>query len=92
MIGLDAYQWGTEEDYVNQAGADLDYLCAFGAAHNKLVALTECGRRSMPDPTWWNKVFLPLIKSYPLSYALVWRNGDAQEHFGPVPGTSNIPQ
>lgn len=89
MIGLDAYQWGTEEDYVNQAGADLNYLCAFGAAHNKLVALTECGRRSMPDPTWWNKVFLPLIKSYPLSYALVWRNGDAQEHFGPVPGTSN---
>lgn len=89
MIGLDAYQWGTEEDYVNQAGADLDYLCAFGAAHNKLVALTECGRQSMPDPTWWRRVLLPVIKSHPLSYVLIWRNSDLKEHFGPVPNTPN---
>ena len=89
MIGLDAYQWGTEEDYVNQAGADLDYLCAFGAAHNKLVALTECGRQSMPDPTWWGRVLLPVIKSHPLSYVLIWRNSDLKEHFGPVPNTPN---
>lgn len=88
MIGLDAYQWGTEEDYVYQAGADLDYLCTFGAAHNKLVALTECGYKNMPDPTWWSRVLLPLIKSHSLSYALVWRNAE-KEFFGPVPNTPN---
>lgn len=90
MIGLDAYQWGTEE-YLTQAGADLNYLCSYGAQHGKLVALTECGRQSMPDPTWWHRVLLPLIKSVSpkLSYALVWRNADTKEHFGPVPDTDN---
>ncbi|MBR1877664.1 MAG: cellulase family glycosylhydrolase [Paludibacteraceae bacterium] len=89
MLGLDAYQWGSEEDYLMQAGADLDYLCNYGAQHHKLVALTECGRQSMPDPTWWHRVLLPLIKDRGLSYALVWRNADAKEHFGPVPNTEN---
>ena len=89
MIGLDAYQWGTEDEYLTQAGADLNYLCAFGARHHKLVALTECGRQSMPDPTWWHSVLLPLIADRGLSYALVWRNADAKEHFGPVPHTAN---
>lgn len=88
LIGLDAYQWGTEEDYVHQASADLDYLCAFGAQHHKLVALTECGYKNNPDPAWWHRVLLPLIKKYPLSYALVWRNYE-MEHFGPVPDTDN---
>lgn len=88
MIGLDAYQWGTEEDYVRQASADLDYLCAYGADHHKLVALTECGFKNNPDPTWWHRVLLPMMKKYPLSYALVWRNTET-EHFGPVPNTDN---
>ena len=88
MIGLDAYQWGTEEDYVRQASADLDYLCAYGADHHKLVALTECGFKNNPDPTWWHRVLLPMMKKYPLSYALVWRNAET-EHFGPVPNSDN---
>ena len=88
VIGLDAYQWGTEEDYVCQTSADLDCLCAFGAQHGKLVALTECGFINNPAPTWWHRVLLPLMKKYPLSYALVWRNYET-EHFGPVPNTDN---
>ena len=89
LIGLDAYQWGTDEDYISQANADLDVYCAYGRQHHKLVALTECGRQSMPDPTWWGRVLLPVLKSHPLSYALVWRNSDAKEHYGPVPGTES---
>jgi len=109
LIGLDAYQWGTEEDFVRQTTADLDFLCTFAAEHHKLVALTECGFRSIPDPTWWHRVLLPIIKSYSgavlqcngptaersnspkggLSYALVWRNAEGGEHFGPVPDTDN---
>lgn len=87
LIGLDAYQWGTEEDFVRQTRADLDMLCAFSKQHNKLVALTECGYRSVPDSTWWHRVLLPILCDYPLSYALVWRNAEGGEHFGPVPNT-----
>ena len=89
LIGLDAYQWGTEEDFVRQTNADLDFLCAFACRHHKLVALTECGLIDVPDATWWHRVLLPIIKSHPaLSYALVWRNAE-KEHFGPVPNTDN---
>ena len=88
LIGLDAYQWGTEEDYIRQASADLDYLCVYGAQHHKLVALTECGFINNPDPTWWHRVLLSIMKKYTLSYALVWRNYET-EHFGPVPNTDN---
>jgi mannan endo-1,4-beta-mannosidase len=107
LIGLDAYQWGSEEDFVRQTRADLDLLCAFAARHHKLVALTECGYRSVPDSTWWTRVLLPIIEAYSnpvctlsgkaglssvstlcgLSYALVWRNAENGEHFGPVPNT-----
>jgi len=88
LIGLDAYQWGTEEDFVRQTRADLDMLCTFAQQHNKLVALTECGFINVPDPTWWHRVLLPVLQDYPLSYALVWRNAE-KEHFGPVPNTES---
>ena len=86
LIGLDAYQWGTEEDFIRQTRADLDFLCVFAKQHSKLAALTECGLIDVPDPTWWHRVLLPILQDYPLSYALVWRNAE-KEHFGPVPGT-----
>ena len=89
LIGLDAYQWGSEEDFVRQTRADLAMLCCFGDKHHKLVALTECGYRSVPDPSWWDRVLLPILCDYPLSYALVWRNAEGGEHFGPVPGTES---
>ena len=88
LIGLDAYQWGTEEDFVRQTRADLDFLCAFGKQHHKPVALTECGFINVPDPTWWDRVLLPILADYPLTYALVWRNAE-KEHFGPVPNTES---
>ena len=86
LIGLDAYQWGTEEDFIRLTRADLDMLCAFAKQHSKLIALTECGLIDVTDPTWWHRVLLPILQDYPLSYALVWRNAE-KEHFGPVPGT-----
>lgn len=89
LIGLDAYQWGTEEDFVRQTRANLDMLSAFGAQHHKPIALTECGFRSVPDPTWWDRVLLPILADYPLTYALVWRNAENGEHFGPVPNTES---
>ena len=85
LIGLDAYQWGTEEDYVQQLNAD---LTAYAVNHGKLLALTECGLKNLPDPTWWTRVLKPQLDRYPLSYFLVWRNAK-HEFFGPAPGEKN---
>ncbi len=81
LIGEDAYQWGTEDDFTRQLRADLAVVSAIAAAHGKLLALTECGYQNSPDATWWTRVLRPIIEQYPLVYLLPWRNWH-EEHFG----------
>lgn len=88
LIGLDAYQWGSEEEYVTQLNGDLRMLTAYAQSHGKLLALTECGLKNLPDPTWWTRVLKPQLDKYPLCYFLVWRNAK-HEFFGPAPGEKN---
>ena len=88
LIGLDAYQWGTEEDYIQQLNSDLTLLSGIATERGKLLALTECGQKNLPDPTWWTRILKPQLDRYPLSYFLVWRNAK-HEYFGPAPGEKN---
>lgn len=81
LLGLDAYQWGTEEAFVSGVKADIDFLVPFAEQNNLLFALTECGYKNSPDPTWWSRVLLKECEGYPVSYVLPWRNAK-HEHFG----------
>ena len=81
VIGEDAYQWGTEEDYKSQLDADLQIITSIAQKHGKLIAMTECGRQNSPDPTWWQRVFKPVIEKYPVCWLLPWRNY-SKDHFG----------
>ncbi len=87
LIGEDAYQWGTESDFVAQLTADLNVVSQIAHAHGKILAMTECGYQNSPDPTWWTRVFRPIVEKYPIVYFLPWRNWHA-EHFGVAPETS----
>ena len=82
LIGEDAYQWGTEADFVGAVTADLNFLSQFAQRNNKLLAMTECGLKNMTDATWWTRVLKPVMDKYPLSYFLLWRNYK-KEFFGP---------
>lgn len=84
LIGEDAYQWGTEEDFVRQCTSDLDFISSFAMRNGKLFALTECGYKNIPDATWWTRVLKPVMDKYPLSYFLTWRNYK-KEFFAPAP-------
>ena len=84
LIGEDAYQWGTEEDFRTALIADLDFLSNFAKQHGKLLAMTECGYQNMPEADWWTRVLKPIMDKYPLSYFLLWRNYK-KEYFGPSP-------
>ena len=84
LIGEDAYQWGTEEDFKYQLTADLTFLSDFARKNRKLLAMTECGMKNMPDTTWWTRVLKPVMDQYPISYFLLWRNYK-EEYFGPAP-------
>ena len=74
LIGEDAYQWGTEEDFVKGLTKDLDFLQYFAEKNKKLFALTECGYKNIPDSTWWTKVLKPIMDKYPICYFHTWRN------------------
>lgn len=89
LLGLDAYQWGTEQDFIRDLNADLTVLSSFAAERGKLLALTECGLKNLPDPTWWTRVLKPQIDKYPICYFLAWRNAGPHEYFGPAPGEKN---
>jgi len=84
LIGEDAYQWGTEQDFLTAVDADLKFLSQFAKDNGKLLAMTECGLKNMPDATWWTRVLKPVMDRYPLSYFLLWRNYK-KEYFGPSP-------
>jgi len=84
LIGEDAYQWGTEEDFVSGLTADLDFLSQFARDNGKLMALTECGLKNMPDSTWYTRVLMPVVEKYPVGYFLLWRNAE-HEFFAPAP-------
>ena len=84
LIGEDAYQWGTEEDFKSALTADMTFLSDFVKKNGKLLALTECGMKNMPDSTWWTRVLVPIMDQYPICYFLLWRNYK-EEYFGPAP-------
>ncbi len=88
LIGEDAYQWGTEEDFVKALNADLTFLTDFAKKNNKMMAMTECGYKNIPDSTWWTRVLKPIMDNYPICYFLTWRNyigTDKVEYFAPDP-------
>jgi hypothetical protein len=84
LIGEDAYQWGSEEDFKRALTADLDFLSDFARKNQKLIAMTECGLKNMTDSTWWTRVLMPVMDKYPICYFLLWRNYK-EEYFGPSP-------
>lgn len=84
LIGIDAYQWGTEEEFVKGLTADLDFVSAFAEKNKKPFALTECGYKNIPNSTWWTRVLKPIMDKYKLSYFLNWRNAK-HEYFAPDP-------
>lgn len=81
LLGLDAYQWGTEDAFVSGVKSDLQFLVPFAQENGLLFALTECGYKNSPDPTWWSRVLLKTIADAPVCYVLPWRNA-SHEHFG----------
>jgi len=84
LIGLDAYQWGTEQEFIDGINSNFATLTQIAKKNGKLFALTECGLKNMTDPTWWTRVLKPQMDKYQLVYFLLWRNA-AKEYFGPNP-------
>jgi mannan endo-1,4-beta-mannosidase len=90
MLGVDAYQYGSKEQYVKDVRNELAIMQQLSAAHKKLYALTETGYRNTPDAEWFTTGVLPAISGFRMSYVLFWRNAwdQKEENFGPAPDKS----
>ena len=90
MIGIDIYQFGSNDGYVERIRYSLDVIADFAKQHGKLIAVTEAGTEGVKYEKWWTEVLYAAIKDYPVSYVLLWRNAcdeDMQHHFyAPFPG------
>ena len=71
---------------MKQLNADLTFLTKFAKDNGKLLAMTECGFKNIPDSTWFSRVLKAQMDKYPICYFLLWRNYE-KEWFGPVPNT-----
>ena len=87
VLGFDVYQ-SAKKSFVADLRQSLSVLEEVGRSHNKPIAITETGYEGIPDPTWWTGTLLPVIKDYPISYVLVWRNAREKENhfYAPYPG------
>lgn len=102
IIGLDNY-WDVghpknitpkelQKEYFKRS---LRYTVKIAQEKNKIAALTETGRETIPEANWWTEVLLPglIADDYTrkISYLLVWRNANHEHdrpnhHYAPYPG------
>ncbi len=89
IIGFDTYHRDAPEGnakFIADTRRMLTDLVSVGKEHHKVAALTETGLESIPEADWWTNLLYPLVKDYPLSYVLVWRNANTKHHYAPYPG------
>lgn len=87
LIGVDCYQFD-QQVYIEQMNHSLRIVAEVAQTHNKAMAVTETGYETIPDPVWWTKTLLPILKNYPVSYVVAWRNAREREnhYYAPYPG------
>ena len=99
ILGLDLYEYVREGESLDSANARFSaqmrdafsYISRQAESRSKLAALTEAGLESLGHPAWWTEALLPVLKEYPVAYALTWRNAwDKPMHFyAPYEGFEN---
>lgn len=74
--------------FVKQLERSLSILSSYTKKKNKILALTETGIRMDSVDHWWTQDLLPVLKKYPVSYFVTWRNAtnNPAECWGIYPG------
>ena len=93
LIGIDVYQFSADNKvYQDNLRRELDVVKAVGEKQKKLIALTETGYQNVPDPQWFTQTLLPVVKEYPISYVLLWRNAwdNPKENYVAAPGKPTV--
>lgn len=90
IMGTDIYVYNASS-FVERTRKDFEIIAKLAQEHGKILALTETGYETLPDPAWWTDMLLPAVEGFPVTYALVWRNAhDKPTHYyASFPGEPN---
>lgn len=96
MVGMDNYgDMGRDRYALDTAALKLKIVSDYAKKSGKLAAFTETGLESIPNPAWWTKTLLKVMRSsdLELAYVLVWRNDvrSPTHYYAPYPGHSSVP-
>jgi hypothetical protein len=83
IISFDEYQAVDERNtldstFPTRTTTMLKILNEVARQKHKIPALAETGCNEIPQHDWWTSTLLPIIKSYPISYFLLWRNASTK--------------
>jgi mannan endo-1,4-beta-mannosidase len=87
MVAFDLYDRSPE--YIAALGNCAKLVSEIAAEKGKIGAVSEAGGPIAKNTEWWTKTVLETLRSYDLSYVLVWRNPfnqPANVAFGPYKG------
>lgn len=85
ILGVDIYQHGTTENFVNALTTNLGILKKIATEKNKPFALSEAGLNKIPVADWWTQILDRHIADSGISWALFWRNAWPSHYFVPFP-------
>jgi len=90
IMGTDIYVYNPD-GFIDQVQHDLEIISSLAKSHRKILALTETGWESTPDPKFWTEKLLAGLEGYPVAYALAWRNASDKptHYFGPWAGAAD---
>lgn len=86
VVGFDSYCYKSVDQYIDALNKQLALTVLIAAEHHKLAAIAETGYEGVPQDDWWTRDLLPSISKYPLSYIMLWRNGNTKHFYVPYPG------
>ncbi len=89
ILGVDIYQHGTVDDFVNALHTDLKILSEISNEKRKPFALTEAGLNKINVDDWWTQILDKNISRYGISWALFWRNAWPNHYFAPYIGSTD---
>jgi len=100
MLSFDRYQYEGADGratFLRVMHQQLGILTKVASDKQKIAAIAETGYEAIPDPQWWTGTLYPLLKQYPVSHVLVWRNAGFMKstkkmhYYAPYPGQISAP-
>jgi len=95
VLAFDDYHGVVSPETATSTIRMLEMLDSLSASHGKLMALSETGVETIPDPEWFTGTLLKILDASEatrrISWVLLWRNGRPDHFYAPHPGHPAVP-